>query len=216
MKHFHYFIAVLTLASVILSACGTSTAAPEGETVSPSNDSVNDSAVQNPEETEAGEEIVTNPEDEANSQTITYTLGGSEISESASLVSSPEQSFAIYTLPDFTLVSEEPGKDVLYLNEDSSIFMRIELIDESVNLEQLIQTTTDQLAVVSNVVSQDETSENVELPDAIKLEASNEEQIVTSYIKKGEFRWKITMFTTASMDYRDAFLQMAKTITPIE
>ncbi|WP_243298763.1 hypothetical protein [Bacillus litorisediminis] len=216
MKPFNHIFGVLFLTSVILTACGTSSTAPEEEPANTTNPSANENTAQNPEETDAAEEPDADTNEEENSKTLTYTFNGSEVSETASLISSPEQPYSLSVLPGFTLDSEEPGKDVLYLNDDSSIFMRIELIDKTVNIEQLIQTTTDQLAVVTDVVNHDESSENVELPDAIKLEASNNEQTVTSYIKKGDFQWKITMFTTPSSDYRDAFLEMAKTIVPAE
>ena len=214
MKQFTYILGILFLASALMTACGTSNTVSEDGSSGSANEAPDENNKENPDETDGTEEPDSQTDEESHSQTITYTFDGSEFSESAALVSSPEQAFSMYTVPGFKLDSEEPGKDVLYLEEDSSIFMRIELIDESVNIEQLIETTTDQLAVVSSEVNRIEPSENVDLPNATKLEASNDEQIVTSYIKEGDFQWKITMFTTPSLDYRDAFLQMAKTITP--
>lgn len=42
------------------------------------------------------------------------------------LTQSDEQAYELYVLPGFELTSEEPGKDSLYMTEDSSVFMRIE------------------------------------------------------------------------------------------
>lgn len=188
----------------LLTACGTSS------TSSDSTEKVTATTGTNPNETDGNEDVST---DSSSSNEITYSFDEQEITETAQLEKSSEQNYSIHVLPGFELVAEEPGKDVLYLNEDSTIFMRIEMLDDSINIDELIDSTKNQLAVVSNVVTFDETSANVEIDEAIKLEANSDDQIATSYIYKGEIPWKITMYTSASADYRDAFLEMAKTIT---
>src|SRR4051794_23927823 len=44
----------------------------------------------------------------------------------ATLTASDAQDFSIAVLPQYTLTSEEPGKDSLFSNADGSHFMRIE------------------------------------------------------------------------------------------
>ncbi len=46
----------------------------------------------------------------------------------AKLIESDEQSYAISVLPDYSLISEEPGKDSLTSANNEAVFMRIETV----------------------------------------------------------------------------------------
>ena len=61
-------------------------------------------------------------------QPISYTLNGETKKETAQLTKSDNQNFSLYVLPNFELTAEEPYKDLLFLSEDDTNSMRIEIL----------------------------------------------------------------------------------------
>jgi hypothetical protein len=150
----------------------------------------------------------------ASEQNLSFKENEDQKEETAFLKVNENQNYSIYVLPNFELTAEEPQKDILYLIEDDSIFMRIELLPDDIDWDNLKQTTSSQLSAVSPDI-QTETSleSDLFLKDSIILEASNQEDIVTSYlINQKDIKLKLTMFNKVNEDHRDAFIQMAKTI----
>lgn len=205
MKRFIIMSLFTLLASGFLVSCGSTTVSEDtqngGQTGSETGN--NDVDEQEPDEDE--------PTDSSDSHSLTYTLNGESIEETAIMTKSDEQPFSIAVLPGYTLVAEEPGKDVLYADDHDEIFMRIEVLSDDMDWEYIQTQTVDQLSAVSDDITITESSEEVGIEAAVKFEASADGNTVTSIVKKGVY--KVTMFTNPDQDYRDAFLQMAKTIT---
>ncbi|MEG0260148.1 MAG: hypothetical protein RR651_09760 [Lysinibacillus sp.] len=59
---------------------------------------------------------------------VNYSQNGVEKTEKATETKSVDQSYKLHQLPDFTLVQEEPGKDMLVSNLDDDVFMRIQTL----------------------------------------------------------------------------------------
>ena len=147
-------------------------------------------------------------------QPITYTLNGETKKETAQLTKSDNQSFSLYVLPNYELTAEEPYKDLLFLSEDDTNSMRIEILPADTDLDSLKANTMAQLQVVNETVQTIDPPNDEMLQDATIMEASNNDgEVVTAYlINQKESIIKLTLFTKKQADYRDAFIQMAKTI----
>ena len=104
--------------------------------------------------------------------------------------------------------TEEPGKDIVFLKDDDSVYMRIELLEDA-NWDEVEQNAKDQLKTISD---------NLEAP-ALDIEngtayevSTTEGEVVTSILLKDEKApLRLTLFTKKNQDYRNAFLEMAKT-----
>jgi FtsZ-interacting cell division protein ZipA len=146
-------------------------------------------------------------------QTIGYSLNGESKKEAAQLTKSDNQNYSLYVLSNFELTAEEPYKDLLFLSEDDSNSMRIEILPADTDLEPLKENTLLQLQVVNETVQTLDPPNDEWLREATIMEASNNGETVTAYlIPQKESIIKLTLFTKDQTDYRDAFIQMAKTI----
>lgn len=168
-------------------------------------------------ETEPQEQINSPAQDEERSsaleQTLSYSFNGETKEEQAFLKKSDNQDFSLYVLPDYELTAEEPYNDIIFLKENDRIFMRISILPADSDINSLKENTTEQLQVVNETVQILTPPADEFLQNAIIMEASNNGEVVTSYlIIKPEAIIKLTLFTAEQTDYRDALIQMAKTL----
>ena len=206
---FFLFIGILTL---LLAACGTSN---KQESV---KEPVDNSEQTNDQTDPQNEETTNNEQDAIKTRTaeqaIEYSLNGETKNESAQLVKSDNQNFSLYILPNFELTAEEPYKDLLFLSEDDSNSMRIEILPADTDRDSLKANTLLQLQVVNETVQTLDPPNDAFLQNATIMEASNNNgEVVTAYlIDQKKSIIKLTLFTKDQPDYRDAFIQMAKTM----
>ena len=225
MKYFKKWMFVFGLLGLILSGCGTSDNNEDQTNGSnqTQNEEINKERQEN-QDSENNQGTVEPNNDEQTKeddgvvrileQNLQYTVNGEAKEETAFLKSSDNQPYSIYVLPEFELTAEEPNKDVVYLTENDHVFMRIELLPTDVQWDMMEENTKAQLQAV------DETIHSIEVPsgdeffkDSIAMEASNGDDVVTSYLFKNSNQpLKLTLFTKKDLDYKDAFLQMGKTI----
>ncbi|WP_432359714.1 hypothetical protein [Sporosarcina sp. UB5] len=199
------------VAAILLTACGTDNAEQQ--------DGTNE------------EQIV----DETNGSS---TGGASTDSESASgadsdngeqstgdateavLTESDEQAFAMEVLPGFTLTSEEPGRDVLYANDEPRAFMRIETQPtEDGTYEYLLENVQDVLKAASNGEAPEQlmnvfteaSQKGIEKAKAFKV--NTETGPVTGVVfEKNGMVVRLTLFDNLDEKYKDDFLNMGQTI----
>ncbi len=113
---------------------------------------------ENKDETTANQDVQTTsnpPKVSANrtsEQTIAYSLNGESKKEAAQLTKSDNQNYSLYVLSNFELTAEEPYKDLLFLSEDDSNSMRIEILPADTDLEPLKENTLLQLQAVNETV----------------------------------------------------------------
>ena len=158
---------------------------------------------------DAGEETAGSDE---MSKEMSYSINGETKTETATFTKSDELAYGLYVLPAFELTSEEPGKDKLSLAENDAVSMRIELLDSPDwnTIENNVPLELEYFE--SDITNPDD--DNLQIDSAKIYEASNAEERVTIYlIQSEEMPLKLTMFTPVGQDYREAFVQMAKTIT---
>ncbi len=203
---FFLLIGILTL---LLAACGTSNKQenvkepvdnseqtndqtdPQNEPELDEKETNNESGTEKENDIEPtpdqNEETTNNEQDAIKTRTaeqaIEYSLNGETKNESAQLVKSDNQNFSLYVLPNFELTAEEPYKDLLFLSEDDSNSMRIEILPADTDRDSLKANTLLQLQVVNETVQTLDPPNDEFLQNAIIMEASNNNgEVVTAYL----------------------------------
>ncbi|QED47335.1 hypothetical protein [Cytobacillus dafuensis] len=224
MKLLTKWMLIFGLLSLILAGCGTSENANDKTNGSKTAQNENqDSQKHDEHETDNGQGVEETNNTEQNNeekgtdrileQNLQYKINDEMKEETAFLKSSDNMPYSMYVLPGFELTAEEPNKDVLYLSENDHIFMRIELLPADTDWKTLEDGTKTQLQSVNDDVQTIEAPSDDFFKDTIAMEASNDEDVITAYlIKSKEQPIKLTIFTKKDLNYKDAFLQMGKTI----
>ncbi|WP_246942815.1 hypothetical protein [Bacillus pinisoli] len=142
MKKVWILVSVMIVA--LLGACGTSISQDEEQAITTSTNGSGDSNAgknddvteteKNDETTEVSEE--TNQSPLPAEKEIEVLVEGSKELRHATLTKS-SLGYSLYVLDDYTFDQEEPGKDVVTMNYDSSFFARIEVLDKAVNYDEL-------------------------------------------------------------------------------
>ncbi|WHY58032.1 hypothetical protein [Peribacillus simplex] len=199
------YIGCATFAAFLLTGCGTTTDKNADE---PQEDSVKE-----------GNEGNISQEDNYNNrsdnkvrlmeQNLRYTINGEAKEKTAFLKKSDNQPFSLYVLQQFRLSAEEPGKDIVFLTEDDSIYMRIELLKADVNWDEVEKNVQAQLKSISETIS----DPSLDVEGGTGFEVESGDDVITSILLKDEKSpVRLTIFTKKDRDYRDAFLEMAKTL----
>lgn len=231
-------MSLLLVVILILGACGTSS--DDGQTTgSNSNepdvennedengliedDEENDSEEDTEDEIEDSEENEESEEsDEPSSEGTSETEEDhNDFQESAQQVDSDAQDFSIQILPEYTLTSEEPGRDSLYLTEDGNIFMRIETApfaqeDYDYFKENTVTTLETTRADGEEVaeVEQDKLPQADGVKNAVGYSVkANESELTGIVFEKDGLLVRLTMFDTLDNEHYHNFLQMGQTIT---
>lgn len=203
----------VAVATLVLTGCGTT---DKEEVKEPTKEAVNENqnGSSQTEETNEKQNEETN-EEQANKvrvpeTNLKYTLNKESKEETAPLKTSDNQPFNMYVLPKFELSSEEPGKDLVFLSENDAISMRIELLPEDTDLAETEEYMKTFLSSITDSISKPE----LDIENGVSYEGvTQDNEVVTSVLLKNEKSpVLLTMFTTKEDDYRDAFLEMAKTI----
>lgn len=146
-------------------------------------------------------------------KSLTFTLNNEEKQETASLKESDTQDYSLYVLEGYELTGEEPGKDVLYLNEDDANFMRIEYLTNTDKASQE-EIAIEQLKAVRDNIEKIEpaASESWLANASIHGVEKDNEKVLSYLIPQGDHVLKLTIFTKKDNDYSDPFIKMAETI----
>ncbi|WP_318615963.1 hypothetical protein [Sporosarcina sp. YIM B06819] len=196
--------------ALLLTACGTDT----------SNDNLdsNSNGSPNPvEETDKG----TVEEPDTTEPTPDDTAGGLEDSMAdAILTVSDAQDYEIAVLPNYTLTSEEPGKDSLFSNADGSLFMRIETtIKEEGTYDYLVENMIAVLEATSGGSTPTELSDAASIPtgDGIEhakvLSVQTDNGPVTGIVfERDSMIVRLTIFDSPKEEHFSNFLHMGETI----
>ncbi|MGE7760867.1 hypothetical protein [Peribacillus sp. NPDC097895] len=199
------YLGSATLAVFLLTGCGSTT---DEFTAEQQEDSVKEENENNSSDGDNGN-IGKNNKVRLMEQNLQYTSNGKVKEKTAFLKKSDNQPFSLYVLQQFKLSAEEPGKDVVFLTEDDSIYMRIELLKKDVNWDEVEENVQAQLKSLSETIK--EPALNVD--NGIGFEVESGDDVITSILLKDEKApVRLTMFTKKDKDYRDAFLVMAKTL----
>ncbi|MFE4813526.1 hypothetical protein ACFQ9Y_20700 [Peribacillus simplex] len=199
------YIGCITFAAFLLAGCGTTTDENADE---PQENSVKEG---NEGNTSQGDNHNNRSDNKVRlmEQNLQYTINGEAKEKTAFLKKSDNQPFSLYVLQQFRLSAEEPGKDIVFLTEDDSIYMRIELLKADVNWDEVEKNVQAQLKSISETIS----DPSLDVEDGTGFEVESGDDVITSILLKDEKSpVRLTIFTKKDRDYRDAFLEMAKTL----
>lgn len=97
----------------------------------------------------------------------------------------------------------------MFLTEDDSIYMRIELLKADVNWDEVEKNVQAQLKSISKTIR----DPSLDFEGGTGFEVESGDDVITSILLKDEKApVRLTIFTKKDRDYRDAFLEMAKTL----
>lgn len=137
------------------------------------------------------------------------------------LTQSDEQDYAMLVLPEYSLTSEEPGKDALYATEDSAVFMRIETANED---ELSFDTFKNALEEMMKAVSSDdddleEVTDSAKLPtndhisDVVAYQLKTDDTTLFGYVfRTDQMIVRLTVFDSLDEEHIHNFIEMASTI----
>lgn len=229
-----YLLSILLIAILILGACGT----PSEEDSSPgttpdeekqteeqeNNDNEGNTAEEETESTteEDDEEATDQDNTEENDTTIDSDENEektNELQTNAEQVDSDVQDYSIQILPAYTLTSEEPGKDSLFLTEDGNIFMRIETMPFDQESYDFFKENT--LTLLEGIKADGKTvADSTALPtgeninDSVGYTVETNENMLTGLVfEKDGLLVRLTIFDTLAEEHFKNFLQMGETIT---
>ncbi|MGE7602194.1 hypothetical protein ACQKL5_06750 [Peribacillus sp. NPDC097675] len=205
MRKWTQYIGGATMAAFLLTGCGTTTddktAEPQKAPVKEENKGGSTNGADNGSEETKKVRLM--------EQNLQYTINGEGKEETAFLKNSDNQPFSLYVLQQFELTAEEPGKDILFLSDDDSVSMRIELLADDVKWDEVEANVQTQLKSISEKIE----DPALNIDNGSGYEVVNGDEVVTSVLLKDEKApVRLTMFTKKDTDYRDAFLEMAKTL----
>ncbi|GEM_PF-1298468 len=138
----------------------------------------------------------------------------------SSEVKSDGQDFKMQVLDGYTLTSEEPGRDVLYVKDDDTYFMTIGTSDSAdTDYDKALENLNETLAASSSDASPSELTEGSQLPESGGLEKLKAYRVlaaegpVTGLIfERGDMLVKVMIYDNNDEAYYDDFLKMAETI----
>lgn len=143
-----------------------------------------------------------------------------DIMKDAKLIESDEQSYAISVLPDYSLISEEPGKDSLTSANNEAVFMRIETVAKedstydylAENMVAVLEASGDGSAPIEVLDEKSiPTAEGIENAKVLALKA--ETVSITGIIfERDNMVVRLTIYDSPEEEYFEQFLRMAETI----
>jgi len=199
--------------TLLLTACGTSTDTDIDQ------ESTNGSTgvVENEDK-----DTVTVPEENEPEQEVEPKVDESQddIMKDAKLTDSDEQSYTISVLPDYSLVSEEPGKDSLISANNEAVFMRIEtVVKEDSTYDYLAENMISVLEASGDGSAPIEVNDEKSIPTAEGIENAKvlaikaETASITGIIfERDNMVVRLTIYDSPKEEYFEQFLRMAETI----
>ena len=199
-------------ASIMLAACGT--AEPEAKPEDTGN------AVEEPADVETGEED-TSADTEVDAEVDADTETNDDVLADAVETKSDEQDYSMMVIPGYNLVSEEPGRDSLLLDENNEVFMRIETVvkdDESYTFDEYYDNMQDLLMASSDGAAPTDLTDESDLPQtngtAVKgSEVESTEGYIRGYVMDLEEKLvRVTIYSAEDDEHIEEFKEMAATI----
>ena len=223
MKKHTLFVTSALSVILLLTACNSTedsnpvkeeTTGSVNEQTNPQN-SANDRA-----DTEVDDSV---QETTPSNNTIQYEKNGEQKEVETTMTKSPEQDYEIALAQGFSVVGEEPGRDMLVYDEDDQYSMRIEVFakDETNNYEEIAQQTENTVAITAPEGQytlyelEPLLASHQDILNAagyVVTYTEDNDQVVTVIFEKQSKIVRLTIFDTTAAEMTNAFLQMGFTI----
>ncbi|WP_223633799.1 hypothetical protein [Planococcus sp. 4-30] len=217
-KHLFLGSSILTI-GMLFAACGSPDTAEENTGTAP-EEAAEEVVEEETDDSVFAEEAVEDTED-----TEEETAAGEETEEpeselAGSLTQSEEQNYELTVLDGYELSAEEPGKDALYVSDNSAVFMRIETFTPE---ETDFASAEENMRQTLQAVNPDE--QPVEVTDfdgsdftqSAAYKVPSAEGTVTGIVyEKENLIVRLTIFDDSTVNATEDFIAMGKTIESLE
>ncbi len=223
MKKYTFIVTSALSAILLLSACNsTEDSSPVNE--EETTDSVNE---QTNTQNSANDSVDTTVDDSTqeatpSTNTIQYVENGEQKEVETTMTQSPEQDYEIALAQGFSIVGEEPGRDMLVYDEDDQYSMRIEVFaKDETNYEEMAQQTENTVAITAPEGQytpyelESLLASHKDILNAtgyVVTYTEDDDQVVTVIFEKQSKIVRLTIFDTTAAEMTNAFLQMGFTI----
>ena len=224
MKKQTFFVTSALSVVLLLAACNSaedSTPVTQEETTGSVNEQTNkQNSANDHADTEVDDAV---QETTPSNPTIQYETNGEQTEVETTMKKSPEQDYEIALAQGFSIVGEEPGRDMLVYDEDDQYSMRIEVFakDETNNYEEIAQQTENTIAITAPEGQytpyelEPLLASHQDILNAagyVVTYTEDDDQVVTVIFEKESKIIRLTIFDTTAAEMTDAFLQMGFTI----
>lgn len=198
---------------LLLAACGTA----EDQNAEPDNTDQETEEETNNIEDESAKENGTQQEENANQNENQIQYTSNNETRTAETANVEEDLYTIQIMEGYELTKEEPGKELLFLQDNDAINMRIEVIPkEEADYDNLVKNTQEMMAAISDYEPFD-ISEAVkshpEISNSIAYIATIEnDEVVGIVYEKGNLLVRLTVYDQKDYDLKDALIKMGLTI----
>jgi hypothetical protein len=232
MKKNLFLAAILLSAGAVMAACGTAETSEENNNSTAGEQTAEETTetetpeepvedTETPEEPEATEDTESGDDTEAAEEPAETTPEEPSKAETeGTLTLSDEQAYQIHVVRGYELTSEEPGKDSLFLSEDSSVFMRIETFSkEDIAFDQAAAAMKETVQASNPEAEATEAAgpEGAAFLNSAAYEVPSTEGKVTGIVfEKEGIIARLTIFDSTEATATEDFIDMAKTIEPKE
>lgn len=214
MKRNALFTPAIFAAGIFLAGCGTADLAGEEPETEPAEttEEISDDTTS---ETEATEETP-----EAAEETDATSGEGHGDTPEGELTMSDGQAYQLYVLDGYEFTAEEPNRDVIFLQENDAVFMRVETYYPSdIDFDELVANTQDTVQASNPDAELQEFTgyDDSAFSQSAAYEVETAEGHVTGIAFEGDnIVVRVTIFDHSTVEARDDFIQMAQTIERVQ
>lgn len=210
-KKLQLFISV-TLLMFLLAACGTT----NGQNTEPDQTTADsEKEIENVEDEETTENGAQDEETNQPENKIEYTSKGEVYTHETAVVE--EENYTIQILEGYELTKEEPGKEVLFLQDNDAISMRIEVFPKNASsYDHLVKSTEEWMAAINEYKPLDITeavNKHPEITNSVAFITTIEnDEVVGIVYEKNNILVRLSAFDQKDYDLKDALIKMGLTI----
>lgn len=211
MKKNALFIPAILTAGILLAGCGTADLAEEEPETEPAETTEEESS-DTTQDRETPEEA---PEE-------TEGSSGNEHSETpqGELTMSDNQAYQLHVLDGYEFTAEEPNRDVIFLQENDAVFMRVETYyPNDIDFDELVATTqqTVQASNPDGELTEFTDYDSSAFDNSAAYEVATPEGHVTGMaFESDNIVVRVTIFDHSTVEARGDFIQMAQTIERVQ
>lgn len=210
MKKNALFIPAILTAGILLAGCGTADLAGEEPETEPAETTEEESS-DTIQDRETPEEA---PEETEGSS------GNEHETPQGELTMSDNQAYQLHMLDGYEFTAEEPNRDVIFLQENDAVFMRVETYYPSdIDFDELVATTQQTVqasnpdGVMTEFIDYDSSAFN----HSAAYEVETPEGHVTGMVFESDnIVVRVTIFDHSTVEARGDFIQMAQTIERVQ
>lgn len=215
-KHLFLGSSILTI-GLLLTACGSPDTAEENTGTAP-EEAAEEIVEEETDDSVPAEEAVEDTEDAEEE-----TTAGEEAEEpelAGTLTQSEEQNYELTVLDGYELSAEEPGKDALYVSDNSAVFMRIETFTpEEIDFASAEENMRETLQAANPDEEPVEVTDfdGADFTQSAAYEIASAEGTVTGIVyEKENLIVRLTIFDDNTVNATEDFIAMGKTIESVE